>query len=228
MAPTSSADRSRPGGPADQIDAQRRVTTEAAPQEVPAPRPVARHLRVFAEILTSGSRSERLTVARMLRWTVVMKASLGATPTSGRTGQPKRRRETGALRYILGALLTFATLNAFAGGYYGLAGAKGVPREWLRGSPFPDYFVPSLILVVVVGGSLLLATVAVFARWRQDRLFAIAAAAIAFGWLAIEVAIIGYVSWMQPATAIGGALLLVLAWQLPSASPTGFWRRRTA
>jgi hypothetical protein len=35
------------------------------------------------------------------------------------------------------------------------------------------------------------------------------------------VAIIGYVSWMQPATAISGLLILLLAWVLPkpSASP---------
>ena len=143
-------------------------------------------------------------------------AQPSSEPTRDRTRQLERRqrRARAALRYGLGALLAFAALNAFAGGYYGLAGAKGVPREWLRGSPFPDYFVPSLILVVVVGGSLLWATVAVFARWRNDRLLAVAAAAIVFGWLAIEVAIIGYVSWMQPATAVGGALVLALAWQL--------------
>jgi hypothetical protein len=35
------------------------------------------------------------------------------------------------IRYLLGALLTFGAINAFAGGYYGLSGAKGVPLEWL-------------------------------------------------------------------------------------------------
>jgi len=143
----------------------------------------------------------------------MMRPSAAATPSSDRATQ---RPGPAAVRYLLGALLAFAALNAFAGGSYGLAGAQGVPREWLRGSPFTDYFVPSLILVVVVGGSFLLATVAVFARWRQDRLLAIVAAAIVLGWLAVEAAIIGYVSWMQPTTAIGGALVLALAWQLPS------------
>ena len=42
------------------------------------------------------------------------------------------------IRYLLGALLTFGAINAFAGGYYGLSGAKGVPLEWLEGSPFSD------------------------------------------------------------------------------------------
>jgi hypothetical protein len=158
-----------------------------------------------------------------------MRASRTAGPSEDRTSQlePSRRREAAALRYSLGTLLAFAALNAFAGGYYGLAGAKGIPREWLRGSPFADYFVPSLILVVVVGGTFLLASVAVFARWRHARVLAIAAAVVVFGWLATEIAIIGYVSWMQPATAIAGALVLALAWQLPPESPTVHVRRRT-
>ncbi len=138
-----------------------------------------------------------------------------------------QHRPTAAARNILGALLGFAALNAFAGGSYGLLGAKGVPKDWLEGSPFRSYFVPSLILVVIVGGSFLLAAVAVFRRWRHDRFLTIAAAVVVFGWLATQVAIIGYVSWMQPATAIAGALVLLLAQRLPSPSSAGRVRRRT-
>ncbi len=36
-------------------------------------------------------------------------------------------------RRALGALLVFAAVNAFGGGYYGLSGAPGVPVEWLAG-----------------------------------------------------------------------------------------------
>ena len=61
-----------------------------------------------------------------------------------------------------GTLLDFGALNAFGGGYYGLAGAQGIPREWLRGSPF------------------------FFARWRKDRQWAVAAGVIVLGWLGIE------------------------------------------
>ena len=91
-----------------------------------------------------------------------------------------------AIRYLLGSLLAFGALNAFAGGYYGLAGAEGVPREWLEGTPFKDYFYPSLILLVVVGGSCLVAAAAVFARPRVGRLAAFAAAAVLLIWLAAE------------------------------------------
>jgi hypothetical protein len=115
------------------------------------------------------------------------------------------------LRVILGVLLGFGAVNAFGGAYYGLAGAEGVPREWLEGSPFADYTIPSLVLGAVVGGSFLLAAIAVFGRWRNARLLATAAGAIVLGWIAVQGAIIGYVSWMQPVTAAWGVAVLLVA-----------------
>lgn len=70
------------------------------------------------------------------------------------------------VRYLLGSLLAFGAINAFGGGYYGLSGAEGVPVEWLEGSPFRSYFVPSVVLFVVVGGSFLFAAIAVFSNSR--------------------------------------------------------------
>lgn len=125
------------------------------------------------------------------------------------------RRHPAALRYVLGGLLAFGALNAFGGGYYGMAGAEGVPEEWLEGSPFEDYFLPSLVLFVAVGGSFLAAAIAVLAKRRIARTAAFAAGAIVLGWLAVETAVIGYVSWMQPVTTLGGLLILLLAWLLP-------------
>ena len=115
------------------------------------------------------------------------------------------------VRYVLGGILAFGAVNAFAGGYYGLAGAEGVPVEWLDGSPFDNYFIPSLILLVIVGGSLLLAAVAVLARLRIGRRAALAAGIIVLIWIAAQVAIIGHVSWMQPATLAGAVAVLILA-----------------
>jgi hypothetical protein len=132
-----------------------------------------------------------------------------------------------AIRYLLGSLLAFGALNAFGGGYYGLAGAEGVPREWLEGTAFMDYFYPSLILLVVVGGTCLLAATAVFARLRLDRVAAVAAAVVLLVWLEAEFLMLGYVSWMQPATAAGTFVLLVLAWLLPShTAHSPDWPRR--
>jgi hypothetical protein len=128
------------------------------------------------------------------------------------TAAPAR---SASVRYPLGALLAFVALNAFGGGFYGLFGAEGIPTEWLAGSPFTDYVVPSLFLFVVVGGTFLAAAVAVVARARAARPLALAAGALVLAWIAVQVAIIGYVSWMQPATTVAGLLVLALARCLP-------------
>jgi hypothetical protein len=117
-------------------------------------------------------------------------------------------------RLLLGALLAFGAVNAFGGGSYGLSGARGVPREWLAGSPFSDYLVPSLILFIVVGGVLSLAAVLVFRRHRMAITAAYAAAAILLIWILVQVAMIGYVSWLQPATLAGSLLVALLAWRV--------------
>jgi hypothetical protein len=124
-------------------------------------------------------------------------------------------RKPPVIRWLLGALLGFGALNAFGGGYYGLAGAKGVPLSWLEGSVFADYSIPSLILFVAVGGSLLTAAIAVFARFPRARLLAVAAAVVLLVWIAVQLFIIGYVSWMQPTTLVAGFTILLLAGMLP-------------
>jgi CubicO group peptidase (beta-lactamase class C family) len=123
-------------------------------------------------------------------------------------------------RALLGALLTLGAINAFGGGYYGLTGASGVPVEWLAGSPFSDYSIPSLILFVVVGGAFSFAAVAVFRRSPLARISAFIAGIVVLVWIAVQLAIIGYVSWMQPAIAVSGVLVLLLAWLLPPSNGT--------
>lgn len=123
-------------------------------------------------------------------------------------------------RWALGGLLAFGALNAAGGAIYGLSGAKGVPVEWLAGSPFHDYFVPSFVLLVVVGGSLITAAVAVLTSARHAHAATLAAGILLLAWIAAQVAIIGYVSWMQPTTAAAAVVVLVLAARLPR-TPAG-------
>ena len=132
---------------------------------------------------------------------------------SWRTGVNDKRW----IRWTLGTLLAFLALNAFGGGIYGMFGAEGVPAEWLRGSPFASYLVPSIILFVVVGGSMLAASVLVFRRWRHAQWSVAISMGIVFVWLAVQVRIIGYTSWLQPAVAIAAIVVLLLNRWLPPA-----------
>jgi hypothetical protein len=111
-------------------------------------------------------------------------------------------------RRNLGVLLAFLAINAFAGGIYAMAGATGIPVDWLDGSPFSSYFVPGLILFVVVGGAFTLAAIALFWGWSLDFELAALAGSVLLVWVTIQLAVIGFVSWLQPAT--GGAAIAIL------------------
>lgn len=91
-----------------------------------------------------------------------------------------------------------------------MLGAEGVPQEWLRGTPFDSYFVPSLILLVAVSGGSFIAAVAVFGRHGLARPAGWIAGGILLVWIAAQVAIIGYVSWLQPTYFVIALLIIAL------------------
>ena len=95
-----------------------------------------------------------------------------------------------------GALLAIVGIAAAFGGIYAITGARGVPTEWLAGSPFSDYVVPGIVLLSIVGGSLLVAAAAVLARTRWRRVALLAAGAVMLTWIGTQVVIIGPRSWL--------------------------------
>ena len=115
----------------------------------------------------------------------------------------------------LSILLGLMAIGCFAGGYYGMSGAAQLPLEWLNGSPFPDYFIPSLFLFAVVGGVNLIASILIYKRHRWSQPAGHIAGLLVLAWTAAQVAIIGYQSWMQPAVAIIGIFVILLTAQLP-------------
>lgn len=102
-------------------------------------------------------------------------------------------------------------LNALGGGYYGLSGAPQVPVEWLQGSPFQSYFIPSLILLICVGGSQFWAFFSFLGKQKSAPIASMMAGLILFSWIAIQVAIIGFVSWLQPAMTLISFCIFVMA-----------------
>lgn len=119
------------------------------------------------------------------------------------------------IHYSLGILLLVFAANAFFGGYYALSDTNTIPTEWLKGSPFHNYFIPGLFLFIVIGGSALNAAILVFKRRAVARKAAFVSGIVILLWLAVQVAIIGYVSWMQPTTAVAAFIVLLLTLQLP-------------
>jgi hypothetical protein len=115
-------------------------------------------------------------------------------------------------RYGLGALIAVLAVGAFAGGVYAMAGAPGVPERLLEGGPFATYFVPGLILFAVVGGSLAFAAFALF--WRRPLALELAAlaGAILLVWTTTQLALVGYLSWLQAALVAIASVILALVY----------------
>jgi hypothetical protein len=121
------------------------------------------------------------------------------------------------IRVSLGLLLLIIALNALAGGYYGMAGAENVPREWLKRGPFRTYFIPSLFLFAYIGIYFFFTSIAVFRRKTYSRVAALISGIILLLWIILQVAMIGYVSWLQPAMGGSACLILTLSFLLPKA-----------
>lgn len=117
--------------------------------------------------------------------------------------------------HTLSGLHALVALNAIGGGVYGLLGAPGVPVAWLQHTPFASYLVPSIILLLVVGGSQLAAGLMIARRRARARSVSITAGIVLLGWIGTQVAMIGFVSWLQPAVAVAALANLLLAWGLP-------------
>lgn len=113
------------------------------------------------------------------------------------------------------ALLTlnlFLGLTAISGGVGLLAGWISVPVSSLAGSPFRDYTVPAMLLIVSVGGTAMLAACLVHLR----RLLAAPLSAVAGGAIiifeAVEWSVIGF-AWLQAFyIGVGVVTLTVAAW----------------
>ena len=111
-------------------------------------------------------------------------------PTMGRAG-----RSAVGLLVLLG-------LMAIAGGASLVAKPDGsvmeLPLRWLKGSPFPDFFVPGLILGGLFGiGSLAVAVFGVLC-WKIAPFLAFAIGCGQMIWIVVELAIIREVSILHP------------------------------
>lgn len=108
----------------------------------------------------------------------------------------KRRLFTG-----LGLLQGFIGLGALGGGFLLVkdpsGSAMGFPLSLLEGTPFPDFLIPGIFLLVVNGmGSVVGAGLSLTKR-RYAQEIAVVLGAILVAWIVIQVIIIGSISWLH-------------------------------
>jgi hypothetical protein len=97
-----------------------------------------------------------------------------------------------AIRITLVIIEALIGLGAIAGGIAILTGAfdQWFSLAWLQGTPFSDYTIPGLTLLIVIGGGMLLAAATIFIQHEWAVLLSAAMGLIIIGFEIFEVAII--------------------------------------
>jgi hypothetical protein len=93
------------------------------------------------------------------------------------------------IRIVLLVIEAFVGLSALGGGIAILQGVVFgfvLPLSWLAGTPFSDYTIPGLALVIVVGGSALLAAATVFIERERAVLVSMMAGLFMAGYEVVE------------------------------------------
>ena len=130
---------------------------------------------------------------------------LWTTEFSGRQLPPTRHE---VIRIALVIIAAVIATSAIAGGSALLRGEldRFLSDAWLAGTPFSDYTIPGLVLVIVVGGGALLAAATVFIHREWAVLTSVLAGVLMAGFLVVEAVSLD--------SKVGDALPTVLALQL--------------
>jgi hypothetical protein len=128
-------------------------------------------------------------------------------------------------RIALVGLELFTALGALVGGGKLLAdpsGARiGFNLQMLQGTPFSSYLVPGAVLVAVNGVGMLAVALGVILRWRRAVDASLFLGALLAAWIAVQVALIGYASFLQPLMFAVGVLIVLVALLAGAATRSG-------
>jgi hypothetical protein len=136
----------------------------------------------------------------------------------------KKQQLEGARKGLL-FLLLFLGMSALVGGSGLVAdpsgAAIGLPPDLLRGSPFGDYLVPGLVLLIVLGAGPLLAAYGVWTRRRWARLVSFLLGLALILWIGVQIRVIGLQIRppLQPLYGFIGAAITLLAFVTKSERP---------
>jgi len=156
---------------------------------------------------------------REIRQNNKMQAALNPDKPDYQTGtgvlsMSEKGKKGRCLAFGLGALQVFIGIGGVAGGF-GLvtepSGANlGFDVDLLSTSPFSDYLIPGLILLVVIGLGSLAGGVLSMLRYRYAGKIAAVSGSFLMIWITTQVCWIGLTVWLQPLFFCFGVVELVM------------------
>jgi len=115
-------------------------------------------------------------------------------------------------------LLLFNGTGAIFGGYNLMAYPDGsslqVSLDWLRYSPFTDFFIPGLILLCANGVFSFIALAALILRYRFYAWLIIGQGVVLAGWIVIQMLMLRTVNILHAIFGSVASLLILLGWLL--------------
>jgi hypothetical protein len=122
------------------------------------------------------------------------------------------------MKTILFVLVSFLALTATFSGMVMMGNPDGaimnLPLSLLEGTPFKNYFVPGLFLMVLVGLVNMVAVVTNMRRSNSRYNWAIAGGFMICGWIMAQVVLIRTLHWLHFVYFITGMLVILIAFQL--------------
>jgi hypothetical protein len=133
--------------------------------------------------------------------------SRARVPAAAPAFQSRRRPRP---RLLIG-LQALTGLGAFAGAANLVGGGMGLDAALLDRTPFTSWAWPGVALAVLVGVPMLLAAAAEWRRAPRASQLSLTAGVVLMGWITVQVALIGYQTWLQPTFFLVGLAVSFLA-----------------
>lgn len=120
------------------------------------------------------------------------------------------------LKILTSLLLLFNGIGAIYGGgnliLYPDGSSIQLSLNWLKHSPFHDYFIPGIILFIANGLFSIFVLISLLFNRRNSSLLVIAQGAILVGWIIIQIILIQTTYFLHGILGGVGIALIILGW----------------
>lgn len=122
------------------------------------------------------------------------------------------------MRIFLLMMVAFVAITALASGllmmYQPDGSTLGLSPDMLGGTPFSTYFIPGLLLALIVEGTHLVALFLIMARSQKLYRLTFACGIILVAWIIGQMLVIDSYNWLQGAYLAIGVLTSLISYQL--------------